>query len=100
MMNEVKQLIDERRKLNDEDDYNIEKCRNKLINILSQNISQTINIFDKLTSNEVLYASEIFEEVSFNLQSVEFIKCLNRISKKYPKLNIRDSIEVAEEYLK
>jgi uncharacterized protein YlaI len=65
MLMEVKRIISERIQTNDEDDFNIEKCRNKLIYVLSQ----------------------------------EYIVCLRDIEKKYPTIDISDSIEVAEEYI-
>ena len=99
MLSEVKNVINERIQINDEDDFNIEKCRNKLIDFLSENVKQTINILEQLDENEVLYVSEVFEEIAYNLKSTEYIKCLRDIEKKYPNIDISDSIEVAEEYI-
>jgi hypothetical protein len=99
MLSKVKNVISERIQINDEDDFNIEKCRNKLIDFLSENVKQTINILEQLDENEVLYVSEVFEEIAYNLQSTEYIKCLRDIEKKYPNIDISDSIEVAEEYI-
>ncbi len=99
MLSKVKNVISERIQINDEDDFNIEKCRNKLIVFLSENVKQTINILEQLDENEVLYVSEVFEEIAYNLQSTEYIKCLRDIEKKYPNIDISDSIEVAEEYI-
>ena len=99
MLSKVKNIISERIQINDEDDFNIEKCRNKLIVFLSENVKQTINILEQLDENEVLYVSEVFEEIAYNLQSTEYIKCLRDIEKKYPNIDISDSIEVAEEYI-
>ncbi|PXV84400.1 hypothetical protein C8E03_1321 [Lachnotalea glycerini] len=99
MLSEVKNVINERIQTNDEDDFNIEKCRNKLIDFLSENVKQTINILEQLDAKEVLYVSEVFEEIAYNLQSTEYIKCLRDIEKKYPNIDISDSIEVAEEYI-
>lgn len=99
MLSEVKIVINERIQINDEDDFNIEKCRNKLIDLLSENVIQTISILEQLDENEVLYVSEVFEEIAYNLQSTEYIKCLRDIEKKYPNIDISDSIEVAEEYI-
>lgn len=99
MLNKVKNVIIERIQINDEDDFNIEKCRNKLIDFLSENAKQTINILEQFDENEILYVSEVFEEIAYNLQSTEYIKCLRDIEKKYPNIDISDSIEVAEEYI-
>ena len=99
MLKTVKEIINKREKINDEDDYGIEKCRNELIEILSQDEFLTIDILNQLNEEEILYTSEVFEEIAYNLQSVNYINCLQKINIKYPHLNLRDSIEVAMEYL-
>lgn len=40
-----------------------------------------------------------FEEIAYNLQSVNYINCLKYIEKKYPSLDIKDAIEVATEFI-
>lgn len=96
MINKVKLIISDRSKLHDEDDYNIEICRERLIEILSKDEKSTILI---LNEKEILLASEVFEEVAYNLQSNRYIECLKSISLKYPNLNLEESIKVAEEYM-
>ena len=99
MLRTVKEIINKRKEINDEDDIRIEECRNELIEVLSQNESKTIDILKQLNDEEILYTSEVFEEVAYNLQSVEYINCLDKIFIKYPHLNIKDAIEVAKDYL-
>lgn len=99
MINKVKLIISDRSKLHDEDDYNIEICRQRLIEILSKNEKDTILVLNQLNEKEILLASEVFEEIAYNLQSTKYIECLKSISYKYPNLNLEDSIEVAEEYM-
>ncbi|AYE34002.1 hypothetical protein [Clostridium septicum] len=99
MINKVKLIISDRSKLHDEDDYNIEICRERLIEILSKDEESTILILNELNEKEILLASEVFEEVAYNLQSNRYIECLKSISLKYPNLNLEESIEVAEEYM-
>ena len=88
-----------RSKINDEDDYRIEKCRDELIDALSQDELLTIDILNQLNEKEILYTSEVFEEIAYNLQSVNYINCLKYIEKKYPSLDIKDAIEVATEFI-
>ena len=44
MLKKVKEILDKRSKINDEDDYRIEKCRDELIDALSQDELLTIDI--------------------------------------------------------
>ena len=69
--------------INDEDDYRIEKCRDELIDALSQDELLTIDILNQLNEKEIMYTSEVFEEIAYNLQSVNYINCLKYIEKKY-----------------
>jgi len=99
MIDNVKNIIKERIQLHDEDSINIEKCWNKLIDILSQNSVQTISILEQLDEEEILYVSEVFEEIAYNLQSEEYIECLKQLVEKYPNIPISDSVETAESFL-
>lgn len=99
MLSAVKEVIAKRAKINDEDDYKIEECRGELIELLSQDEVRTITILKQLSEEEILYTSEVFEEIAYNLQSLRYIDCLRSIEKKYPRLNISDAIEVAIEYI-
>ena len=99
MLKKVKEILDKRSKINDEDDYRIEKCRDELIDALRQDDLLTIDILNQLNEKEILYTSEVFEEIAYNLQSVNYINCLKYIEKKYPSLDIKDAIEVATEFI-
>lgn len=99
MLKTVKEILDKRAKINDEDDYRIEKCRDELVDVLSQDELIAIDIPNRLNEKEILYTSEVFEEIAYNLQSINYINCLKNIEKKYPSLNIKDVIEVATEFI-
>lgn len=98
MLKTVKEIINKRAELYKEDDYGIEKCRNELIEILSKDELLTIDILNQLDDEEIAYTSEVFEEIAYHLQSVNYIDCLEKIYIKYPHLNIKDAIEVAKEF--
>ncbi len=99
MINRVKSIILERKKLHDEDDYKIEICRQRLIQILSTNENDTILSLRALNQEEILYVSEVFEEVAYNLQSNKYIECLKEISNIYPQLDLEDIIIISQEYM-
>ena len=46
MLKKVKEILDKRSKINDEDDYRIEKCRDELIDALGQDELLTIDILN------------------------------------------------------
>ncbi|MGG1555628.1 hypothetical protein [Paenibacillus ferrarius] len=77
----------------------IENYREKLIEILSKDSSSTIGFLKSCTKNEILYTSEVFEEIAYNLQSKEYIKCLREIDKQNPELNLTLTIDIAESFM-
>lgn len=95
----VKEILARRSNLSDEDDYRIEQCRNELIDILSRDEALTIQMINQLNEEEISYVSEVFEEIAYNLQSIDYINSLEKIAKKYPLLPIKDAIEVAKEFI-
>ena len=96
---EISKVLKQRSLLHIENDFEIEKCREKLIKLLSQNEFQTINFLDNCGKDEALWISEVFEEVAYNLQSEEYIKCLKRLDKKFSDLNLTDFVKTAVEFM-
>ena len=70
-----------------------------MIEALSKDEHSTIEVLKQLNEVELLYTSEVFEEIAYNLQSRKYIECLKQIQKKFPELDIMDAIKVAEEYI-
>ena len=99
MLKTVKEILDKRAKINDEDYYRIEKCRDELVDVLSQDELIAIDIPNRLNEKEILYTSEVFEEIAYNLQSINYINCLKNIEKKYPSLNIKGFVRHFRCYL-
>lgn len=99
MHEKVKKIIEQRKKMNLNDDKGIERCWNDLIKVFSESEVDTIEYLEKCEMNELYWISEIFEDISKNLQSSEFIRCLKRLNNKYPELNMTKDIELAEEYM-
>ena len=70
------------------------------IALLSRNLQDTVNFLDHdCTGEQLVWMSEVFEEVSANLKSWEFIDALTRAADRFPKAcseyNIRNCIEYA-----
>lgn len=92
-------LVEERKKKHIEDDYGIQECWEKMIDILSVDIQQTIAYLENCTQEELYYISEIFEDISERLQSKTFIECLRKLNKKFPELKMTQDIDLAETYI-
>ena len=91
-------IIEERKLKHVEDDYGIQECWAKMINILSVDVQQTVAYLENCTQEEVYYVSEIFEDISERLQSKTFIECLRKLDEKFPELKMTKDIDLAETY--
>ncbi len=92
-------IIEERKKKHIEDDYGIQECWDKMIDVLSADIQQTVSYLENCTQEELYYISEIFEDIAERLQSKTFIECLRKLDEKYPELKMTQDIDLAESYV-
>lgn len=95
----MRKVVQERKEKDIQDDYGIQKCWNKMIEILSRNVQDTIEYLENCSEEDLFYISEIFEDVSERLKSKEYIICLRKLDKKFPQLNMSSDIDLAEKYL-
>ncbi|EGO9466059.1 hypothetical protein E7T04_12020 [Enterococcus faecalis] len=97
--NQIKENLEERRKINEEDDFGLEKSWASLTNILSKSEDETINYLKNCSKEDVLLISSVFDDVSEKLQSRKFISCLRELDKKYSDLKLTFFIDDAESYI-
>ncbi|GIN14042.1 hypothetical protein J26TS2_39090 [Shouchella clausii] len=87
------------RALLDDNDPRVEQKWKELIVLLSEDENLTLNFLQVCTKTELSFLSEIFEEVAYNLQSKKYIELLYLLDQRYPDLNLKRSIQIAEEYM-
>lgn len=92
-------IIAERKKKSIEDDYGIQDCWDKMIDILSKDVYETIAYLENCSEGDIYFISEVFEDISERLQRKEYIECLRRLDKKFPNLDMTKDIDMAEEYI-
>ncbi|MEO2256105.1 hypothetical protein ABGV43_04155 [Paenibacillus amylolyticus] len=98
MIQEAREVIRKRAALHMNDPV-IEQYRDELINILSQNEDETIQFLKNCSKDELIWVSEVFEEIAYNLQSAEYINTLKECDKKYPELKLTNIIKTAISYM-
>ena len=74
------------------------------IELFSRNLQETIDFLNNdCTAEQMIWMSEIFEEISAKLQSQDFVDALRRVAEKYPeyskKYHLSDTIAIAEAQL-
>lgn len=99
LRDEMDIILNKRKNLNINDDFGIAKCWNEMTELLSTNEIDTINYLNQCNEKDLYYISEIFEDISENLQSKKFISCLRSLDKKFPQLDMTKDINIAESYI-
>jgi len=94
----IRKVIGERALLHD-NDPRIEQKWEELIALLSEDENLTLNFLQVCTKMELLFVSEVFEEVAYNLQSKKYIELLYSLDQRFPDLNLKTHIQIAEEYM-
>lgn len=96
----VQCIISKRAELHLEDSFGIQNCWDMLVELLGNNETETIECLNICSPNELSWISEVFEDISYKLQSEKYIDCLKKLDTKYPELELTRSIITAENYLK
>ncbi|MEI4801712.1 hypothetical protein ACIGHG_03285 [Bacillus sp. NPDC077411] len=99
LINRVKEVISERMSIHPNYSFGIEHCWNKLINLLSEDTQKTIEVLKELDEEQVLYVSEVFEDIAYKLQSQDYINELEKLEKKFPNLNLASFVETAKDFM-
>lgn len=96
---DVEKIIKERIAMHQDDPRIIEKW-NELTQIFSQDEKDTIAYLNSCSIDNVKWISEIFEDISEQLQSDKFIDCIEQLNIKFPELDLELDIAYAKEVLK
>ncbi|MGC6768496.1 hypothetical protein [Enterococcus sp. LJL51] len=95
----VKILLEERIKLLP-DEPKVNRIWEELIEIFSKNKKETNEYLAMASRKQIEWISEVFEDISENLQSKEFISLLKELEKKFSDLDLSVDILYAEKALK
>lgn len=97
-IDKVLQVLEKRKSLHD-NDPTIEVQWSELTELLTENVDETILLFESCAEEEILLFSEVFEDIAYKLQDVKFIECLERVLNKYPNIPIGESVKTARQYM-
>lgn len=96
MIERITQIVEEIEKLHP-NDIKIYEYWDELTNILSKDEQATITYISNCQDKVIISnLSSVFEDIAYNLQSIPFIKELDKLKKKYPDLNLSSMIEIAK----
>lgn len=95
---QIEKIIEERKRMQLDDPRVVEKW-NELTQIFIQNEESTIVYLNSCCKENIDWISEIFEDISEQLQSSKFIECIEELAIRYPDLNLGQDILYAKTVL-
>ena len=93
---EFEEILKERKNHHLNDNYRIEKSWLRMTTFLSKDINKTIEFLHTASEDEVLWVSEVFEDIAEIVKSKGYIECLENLDRKYPTANLSYSVQVAK----
>lgn len=87
------------RALLDDNDPTITQKWTELIDLLSEDEGLTLDFLKECSKTEISFLSEVFEDVAYNLQSKKYIELLYQLDRRYPDLELKRHIQIAEDYM-
>lgn len=96
--NMIEKIIEERKKMHPDDPRIMEKW-DELTQIFIQNEADTIEYLEQCSQESAYWISEVFDDIAENLQSVNFIKCIEQLCVKYPDADLKQDVLSAKEFI-
>ncbi len=72
------ELIEKNKNIDLEDDFAHNSIWNEMLEILSQDLNDTITFLENITAEELEYIRSIFDDLSEHFKSQELIECMER----------------------
>ena len=97
MKDRIKELVEEENLLDPQNDVLWEINWQKRLDLLTVNLSETIEYLDECNGNELLSATELLEELMIHFKSQDLISCAERMLQRCKDKNtveyLKDEIE-------
>ena len=89
----IKQLVEKRKMINGDVDYENDPTIKEMIRLMTEDMDSTVAFLrNECSEDQLIWISEIADEITAHTKSSEFIESLRDLCKKYP--------EVSEKYIK
>lgn len=96
--NVIEKIIEERKSFRS-DDFRISEKWEELTQIFARNEKETIEYLNNCSKEKIYWISEVFDDISEQLQSAGFIECIEQLAIKYPDLDLEVDIMYAKKAL-
>jgi len=95
-------LIEKRKNIDPQNEYQIQQCWDEELDVLTVSLENTINYLNQASEEEILWVSEIFDDLVVCFKSKLLIDIYRAVQTKYPNISkdIEIDIRYAEEIMK
>ena len=97
--NYLKELVCEANKINPENEIMMERNRQKRLEEMSKNIIETMEYLDTCEENELLWATEVLEDLAEHFKSKELVVCVERNAKRCVEQETINQLNMVIEYM-
>lgn len=96
----LKKLVEKANNIDPQNEVLIEENMQKRLDIMKENLQETINYLNNCSENELLWATEVLEELSEHFKSTELIDCVNKNMIRCQSLEIKEQLKETIKYMK
>lgn len=91
-MEELKRLVEEATKIDPQNDVLMEQNRKHRFEEMAKNIEKTIAYLDQCSETELLWATEVLEDLTECFSNVAFIDCIKRNIERCENKDVREQL--------
>ena len=96
----LKELVENASKIDPQNEVLIEENMQKRLNIMKENLQDTMDYLNNCSENELLWATEVLEELSEYFESNELITCIERNIIRCQSIEVKTQLETSIKYIK
>ncbi len=99
---QMKLLVEKRKNIDPQNELLIQNCWDEELSVLCKSLENTSNYLKEAPEEEILWLSELFDDLVIHFNSIELIKIYKQLQIKFPHIakDIAIDIKSAEKELK
>ena len=96
----LKKLVDEAAKIDPQNDVLLEQNRQARLKELAENPEETISYLESCTETELLWATEVLEDLAERFKSQELIQCVEKSIERCLDPQTKQQLEMTLVYMR
>ena len=96
----LKQLVEEADRLDPQNEILEEENRQKRLNEMIKNLTDTIDYLNTCSEKELFWATEVLEDLSEHFKSKKLLECVKRNKNRFSNNELQKQLEMVLGYMK